>query len=85
MLLASGQTVSERVPACIGHTVSQPNGLGQREGEPRQGEEGRSAVPRVEWHRPRRLQRTQPQSRRQIHESVFIYHTCMYITTHSKV
>lgn len=52
MLLASGQTVSERVQACIGHTVSQPNGLGQREGEPRQGEEGRSAVPRVEWHRP---------------------------------
>lgn len=36
MVLASGQTVSERVQACIGHTVSQPNGLGQIEGEPRQ-------------------------------------------------
>lgn len=32
MALASGQTVSERAQACIGHTVSQPNGLGQIEG-----------------------------------------------------
>lgn len=35
MVLASGQTASERVRACIGHTVSQPNGLGQIEGKPR--------------------------------------------------
>lgn len=33
MVLASGQTVSEREQACIGHTVSQPNGLGQKRGE----------------------------------------------------
>lgn len=32
MALASGRTVREQVQACIGHTVSQPNGLGQMEG-----------------------------------------------------
>lgn len=85
MVLTSGQTVSERVQACIGHTVRQPNGLGQIEGRPRQREVERSVAPRVEWHRPLIFPRTKPQSKYQKPEGVFIYSTSIQCTMYSKV
>lgn len=72
MDLASGQTVSERARAYIGHTVSQPNGLGQIQGEAKARGGGGSLAPRVEWHRPLMLHGTQPQSKHRKLKGAFI-------------